>query len=164
MCPATLQAEHIKQHAQYDLHKVAERAYYRPDEPVRLALQASDGDDRLLAGAVPQPEDWLRAWHAARTPQSWKTAAEAVEVEQYIHQIRMRPGSVRSRGILAMAEIMREVVRRQKRQWIRDCTTIALSFELLLTELCCQARFGPCLVKFGFGGASSIDRLDCCHC
>ena len=145
VCPATLQAEHIKQHAQYDLHKIAERAYYRPDEPVSLAMQKSDADDRLLAGAVPQPEDWLRAWHAARTPQSWKTAAEAVEVEQYIHQIRMRPGSVRSRGLLSMAEIMREVVRRQKRQWIRDCTTIALSFDdrkgYKLVRFRCDAPF-----------------------
>ena len=145
VCPATLQAEHVKQHAHYDSHKIAERAYYRPDEPLKLTMQASQSDDRLLAGAVPQAEDWLRAWHSARTPQSWKTAAETVELEQYIHQIRDRPGSVRSRGLRCMAELMREVVRRQKRQWIRDCTTIALSLDdrqgFKLVRFRCDAPF-----------------------
>ena len=38
VCPATLQAEHIKQHSHNEWHKVAERAFYRPDMPLRLPL------------------------------------------------------------------------------------------------------------------------------
>ena len=127
VCPATLQAEHIKQHCHYDLHKIAERAYYRPDEPVTLAMQTSAEDDCLLRGAVPQPPDWLRAWHAARTPQSWKAAAEAGKTEHFIHQIRQR--AVLPRGLQSMVAILREVVRRRKRKWIHDCSSIALSFD-----------------------------------
>ena len=48
-----LQAEHVKQHACTDNHKLAEQAWLRPDEPVCLGLQASYSDDGLLAGAVP---------------------------------------------------------------------------------------------------------------
>jgi hypothetical protein len=51
----TLQSEHIKQHSHYDQHKVAERAFYRPDVPLRLPLQNTRTDELLLAGAVPQP-------------------------------------------------------------------------------------------------------------
>ena len=73
---SSLQAEHIRQHKDQDVHKLAVWAWLRPDEPVQLKLQASLSDDQLLSGSVPQPEEWLRAWRAARTPQSWKAAAE----------------------------------------------------------------------------------------
>jgi hypothetical protein len=72
---SSLQAEHIIQHKDQDVHKLAVLAWLRPDEPVQLKLQASLSDDQLLSGSVPQREDWLRAWRVARTPQSWKAAA-----------------------------------------------------------------------------------------
>ena len=123
----TLQAEHIKQHAHYDVHKLAERAYFSPGNPVVLTLQTSEEDDILLAGAVPQPTDWLRAWQAARCAQSWAVAATHAAVENFAHQIHRRPQQ--SRGLKHMAEIIQEVVRRRKRQWIRECNSIALSFD-----------------------------------
>ena len=127
VCPRSLQAEHVKQHAHYDVHKLAERAYFNPGVPVTLTLQSCEEDDILLSGAVPQPLDWLRAWQAARCAQSWAVAATHAAVEQFAHQIHRRPQQ--SRGLKHMAEIIREVVRRRKRQWIRDCTSIALSFD-----------------------------------
>ena len=75
--PGGLQASHIQQHAVLTGHKVAERAFFKPDEPVSLTLQATAEDDRLLHGAVPQPADWLRAWKAVRNPRSWSAAAVA---------------------------------------------------------------------------------------
>ena len=60
--PATLQAEHIRQHQNYDLHRLAVQAWLRPDAPLRLSLTAALGDDALLAKHVPQPEDWLLRW------------------------------------------------------------------------------------------------------
>jgi hypothetical protein len=48
----TLQAEHIKQHSHYDFHKLAERAFARPDEPLRLAGQGSQEDRRGAAGGL----------------------------------------------------------------------------------------------------------------
>ena len=80
---ASLQAEHLTQHRLYDNHRVAVLGWLRPDAPVELRLQASLSDDRLLAGSVPQPEDWIRAWRAARTPKSWQAAAESCESEHF---------------------------------------------------------------------------------
>ena len=57
---SSLQAEHVRQHQDHDVHKLAVLAWLRPDEPVQLNLQASSlSDDQLLSGSVPQPEDWL---------------------------------------------------------------------------------------------------------
>ena len=81
-----------------------------------------------MAGAVPQPTDWLRAWQAVRTHQSWAEAASNASVENFAHQIRDRR-SPQSRGLKHMAEIMQEVIRAEKRQWIRQSTSIALSFD-----------------------------------
>jgi hypothetical protein len=122
-----LQAEHLKQHSHYDLHKIAELAWFRPDEPVKLHLQADMSDDRLLAGAVPQPPDWLRAWRAAKTPVSWQAAAANAGTEHFISRLRER--SAQPKAIQKMLLIMREVVRSQKRQWIKDATAISLSFD-----------------------------------
>jgi hypothetical protein len=109
------------------MHKLAERSYFEPESPILLTLQASDEDDLLLAGAVPQPTDWLRAWQAARCAQSWSVAATHAAVENFARQIYKRP--VQSRSLKHMAEIIQEVVRRRKRQWIRECNSIALSFD-----------------------------------
>ena len=56
---SSLQAEHVRQHQDYDVHKLAVLEWLRPDEPVQLKLQASLSDDQLLSGSVPQLEDWL---------------------------------------------------------------------------------------------------------
>jgi hypothetical protein len=73
--PRDLQASHVWQHQHTDVHKIAERAFFLPDSPVQIQLQASASDDRLLNGSVPQPADWLRAWKAVRCPRSWRAAA-----------------------------------------------------------------------------------------
>ena len=127
VCPKTLQAEHIKQHAHYDVHKIAERAYLQPDKPLYVEMQASEEDDALLSGAVPQPTDWLRAWQAARCAQSWAAAATNGVAENFAHQIPQR--AVSSRGLKAMAQVLRHVIRKQKQQWIRECNSISLTFD-----------------------------------
>ena len=124
---ASLQAEHISQHRFYDSHRVAVLAWLRPDAPVELRLQASLSDDRLLAGSVPQPEDWIRAWRAARTPKSWQAAAESCESEHYIRHCRDR--SVGARALEQQARVMREAMRQDKREALRRATCISLSFD-----------------------------------
>ena len=98
------------------------------DSPLTLTLQASEEDEALLAGAVPQPTDWLRAWQAVRSSQSWREAASNAGVENFAHQIHDKR-SPQPRGLKHMAEIMQEVIRGQKRQWIRQSSSIALSFD-----------------------------------
>ena len=122
-----LQAEHIRQHQNYEVHRVAVLAWLRPDEPVSLALQRSVDDDRLLAGSVPQPADWLRAWKATRTPLSWSAAAGLLRTEHYIRQSRDK--SVNARPIEQMARIMQEAIRQTKRDTLRRSPAISLSFD-----------------------------------
>ena len=123
----SLQAEHVRQHRESDVHKLAVLAWLRPAAPVRLQLQATLSDDALLAGATPQPEDWLRVWRAARTPQSWQAAAESLRTEHFIRQIRDR--SVGSRPLEQMARVIREAVRIEKRLMLRASSAISLLFD-----------------------------------
>ena len=100
--------------------------WLRPDAPVRLQMQATLSDDALLAGATPQPEDWLRVWRAARTPQSWQAAAESLHTEHFIRQTREK--SVPSRPLEQMARVIREAVRIRKRLMLRASSAISLLF------------------------------------
>jgi len=142
---SSLQAEHIRQHQDYDVHKLAVLAWLRPDEPVQLKLQASLSDDQLLSGSVPQPEDWLRAWRAARTPQSWKAAAETLKTEHFIRKTRDR--SVGSRPLESMSRIIREAVRIRKRRAVRQSPAITLCFDdragYKLVRFRCRVRKNP---------------------
>lgn len=125
--PAGLQADSFRNHRDSDVHKVALRAWQHPDEPVQFKLQASLSDDRLLSGSVPQVADWLRAWRAARTPQSWQAAAAKEQTEHFIRAVRSQP--IGTRPLEMMALIMREVLREEKRAAIRESTSISLSFD-----------------------------------
>ena len=123
----TLQAEQIRQHACSDMHKLAVQAFLCPGEPAVLGLQADAADDDLLRGAVPQPADWVRCWRAVREGESWNAAEKHCKTEHWISQMRDR--WVLRRAVQNMALVMREVIRSRKRQWIKDCTTISISFD-----------------------------------
>lgn len=125
--PWTLQAESLAQHVHTDAHKIAVAAFLKPDAPVRIILQGSIEDDQLLAGAVPQPSDWLRAWRAARSREAWKAAAETARTEDFI--VGIRDCGVQARALQRMAEIIREVVRQQKRTWILESSSIFLGLD-----------------------------------
>lgn len=144
--PLSLQSEHLRQHCECDAHRVAVLAWLRPDAPPNMELQRTLDDDRLLAGAVPQPPDWLRAWNASRTPQSWQAAAQAVATEHFIRQARER--SVGARPLEKMARIMVEVVRAQKRELLRRADSIALSFD---------DRAGYKLIRFRATSLSAVE-------
>ena len=122
-----LQAEHVKQHSHTSSHKAAVHAFLRPGELVTHWLQRDSEDDALLSGAVPQPPDWLRAWSAARELDSWRAAARIARTEHFIASIRAKP--VQHRSFQQMILIMREVIRERKRQSIRDCSSISMSFD-----------------------------------
>ena len=141
----TLQAEHFAEHRTSDIHKVALYAWMFPDEPVQLKLQASVSDNRLLSGCVPQLEDWVRAWRAARTPQSWAAAAEKEQTEHFIRALRSR--STGSRPLEHMTLIMQDVLRDRKRAAIYEATSICLSFD---------DRGGFKLLRFRCDGGPSL--------
>lgn len=64
--PKDLHSEHVRNHALTEEHKLSVAAYFKPDVPIALVLQASSADDELLKGAVPQPADWVR--HGGESP------------------------------------------------------------------------------------------------
>ena len=137
----SLQAEQIRQHAATDVHKVAVATFFQPHTTTggtqAIALQKTRQDDDRLRGGVPQPQDWLNAWTVGRGRQSWANAARTAHAFGYSAQIRGQP--VNRKGFQRMLDVMREVSRETKRQWLRSCECIAL----LLDD-----RQGVCLVRF----------------
>ena len=124
---ACLQAEHVKQHAESSVHRMAVAAWLNPDAPLRFAAQATLQDEQLLSGAVPQPADWLRTWRAAITPQSWQAAGRNLQTEHYMHMLR--PRAVEPRALQRMARIQAEVLRSSFREWVRATTSLTLLFD-----------------------------------
>ncbi len=120
-------SESVRNHAKSEEHRRAVAAHIAPNEPVRLLSQADVDDDLLLQGSVPQPCDWLRAWQCAKNPSSWQAAAGRAGTEHYIAQIRGRPAD--RRAFKSMVTCMGEVLRRLKRKWMHDATTIFLAFD-----------------------------------
>ena len=123
----SLQAENIRYHANSLAHKFAEASWFRPDEPVCIALQATLEDDRLLSGNVPQPQDWLRAWRIARDPRSWQAAERDDVTSNFICQIRTL--AVQRRSWKALCVTMAEVVRNRKRDALRAATALSIGFD-----------------------------------
>jgi len=90
--------------------------------PAEGSCEAQDRD--LLRGAVPRLPDWLRAWRALRSPQSFRSAEEQLSTEHYIRAIREKP--VGRKALANMIRVMAEVVRDQKRAWVRNAFSITL--------------------------------------
>ena len=126
--PSFLQAEHVKQHACSDCHKLAVQAFLRPDAPVRLYLQSCHSDDVLLRGAVPQLQDWVRVWRWTREGDSWASAERHSHTDSWCDQLRFQH-VVKRRAIRSMAIVMRDVVRAKKREQVKASTCISLSFD-----------------------------------
>ena len=126
--PANLQAEHVKQHACSDYHKLAEHAFLRPDVPMRLYLQKDHSDDKLLHGAVPQPKDWVRVWRWAIEGTSWASAERFSVTDNWLDQLR-GTSTIRRRAIRNMSIVMREVIRARKREQIRAASCLSISFD-----------------------------------
>ena len=127
VCHASLAASHVGEHAEKEGHKLAVLAYQQPDLPVRMLLQTTASDEQLLAGAVPQPADWMRAWRVCMDPVSWRTAANMAGTEHFIAQIRDQ--SVKPRAIQNMVRCMTEALRQRKRQWLDKAKWIFLGFD-----------------------------------
>lgn len=122
-----MQACDIFQHMHCRCHKTAMQAYLQPDTPVQVVLQPHPGDDALLAGATPQPPDWLRAFRIAKSPVSYETAAASAATEHYICNMRAKP--VHRKAIKSQVAIMAEAVRHQKREWVRNAFAVTLGLD-----------------------------------
>ena len=82
-------SNHVTEHADSTVHKLAVQAHHHPGASVQVLLQRTVEDEVLLAGGVPQPADWLRAWRLCMDPKSWAAAARSADTEDFIAQIRV---------------------------------------------------------------------------
>lgn len=81
----------VRQHSHCTVHRVAQEFFLAPDKPLEECLPYGLKEQDLFRGNVPQPEDWLRAWRACRTPSSFRAAMAFFGTVDYT-QGRQRPG------------------------------------------------------------------------
>ena len=120
--------------------------------------QATVEDERLRAGAVPQPEDWVRVWRAIRKTESWSSSAAGTHTDQWISQTRARVPL--PRALMQLTWILQEVVREQHRRDIQTASAISNGLD---------DRGGYTLVRFrcvsfSSPAASRGGVLGCANC
>ena len=128
-----LQACNIKQHCRSTVHRTAERCFRCPDAPVVEFLQQQPGDEDLLRGNVPQPEDWLRAWRCCKTTSSFSAAQEQGTTEHYISGGNHGTGDPRQpatrKAIRKMVSAMAEAVRASQRDILRKARSVSIAVD-----------------------------------
>jgi hypothetical protein len=123
-----LQAAHIEKHGQSHEHKRAMHLMTSPSSDAgRFTLQRNAEDESLLAGGVPQPADWLKAWSATQTLQSWQSLASHDLVLTFASLGRDR--SIQASGMKAMLAVMHQVIRRRKLDLLASANFISLGFD-----------------------------------
>ena len=137
----------VRQHSETQQHRIAARVYLSPDSAVTV-LEPTAADAELFRGSVPQLDDWLLAWRACRTPQSFY-AAEAHGVTcNYIRGSRMQRTS--RKAFKSMVDVMAMALRERKRMVLQAATVITLVMD---------ARGGFRLVSFRcFSGPALIPQ------
>jgi hypothetical protein len=125
--PQNLQCEHVREHMHFECHKDASKTHFLPEEARVVMRSMPDDDLELLRGGVPQADDWLTAWSAARSPQSWAQMARFERTQHYIHEGRSR--SLHPKVFPRMTRIMIEALRERKRRWLAAARAIHLSFD-----------------------------------
>jgi hypothetical protein len=120
--------------------RLATKAYFAP---VHLAITvptstAASSDADLFRGGVPQPADWLRAWRACRTPQSFHAAEACGITENFIQGSRVHGAS--RKAFAAMTKIMCLVIRRRKRTVLEKAQHVAISLDDRQSFRLCRFR------------------------
>ncbi|CAE7204721.1 unnamed protein product [Symbiodinium natans] len=115
-----MQASSFQNHAESDIHKRAIRGVSLPDAPLESLILGSREDEELLSGS-----DWLRCWRMIKSPVSYNKAAAQSVTETYI---AIRKKSVTRYTLKRMVLVMVEIVRRRKREALKNssCCSVAL--------------------------------------
>jgi len=128
---SSMQSSALRLHAQSNVHKLAVKAWLCLSTPVVQWLQGTPEDDQLLHGAVPQLEQWLRAWRYAKNPTSLR-AAEAIQGTEAFLAGSKSPETVAvasRKALRSMYEIMAEVVMEKKRAALRRACAICIMID-----------------------------------
>jgi len=143
----------LRQHADTRQHKLAIRAYFAPDVSLQVMESCSiDSHMELFRGGVPQVEDWLRAWRACRTPQSFAAAEANGITENFIKGSRVV--GAKRKAFRAMIRIMALVLRAHKLRALQAAKSISVvlddrgSFRLVSFRCCMdEPVFGVPVLK-----------------
>ena len=127
-----VQACRIREHAVTHQHRRALAMLRNPSSVAGaqdLEVDHGDGEtEELFAKAVPQLEDWMVAWSAYRTNQSWLSSVANARL--FNNGSFTRAGHHGTRESLrSLVQIMREVARERKRVWIAESQVVNLAFD-----------------------------------
>ena len=117
----------VRQHSETMQHRKAVKLFFCPDVISVLESSLSASDAELFRGAVPQPEDWLRAWRACRTPQSFRAAQSHGMTETFIRGSRVLGTS--NKAVASMVRVMSLVLRSRKCTVLREAKAVSLSLD-----------------------------------
>jgi len=142
----------LKQHADSAQHRRAIRSYFAPAAAASTSVvsPAEEADTALFKGAVPQVADWLRAWRACRSGQSFLASEKSACTESFIQGSRIKGAS--RKAMRAMLRVMARALRRRKMRKLDAATKLAIAFDdrgsiRLVTFKCDADR--PATVKKG---------------
>ena len=125
-----LQASRIREHATSAEHRQALSILKNPSTVAGVVVWKYDKNESdLFAKAVPQVEDWMAAWAASRSNQSWRNAASNATLFEQGSFTRGAGGQRCQDALKKMVAIMREVIRVRKRAWLEECSFVSLGLD-----------------------------------
>ena len=139
-----MQSSSVELHSHTQIHMLAVKCMNLPDVPLCKLVAPAPDDDRLLAGAVPQLQDWLKAWRTARSPEALLKSEMRSRTDSFADVKRGKPKEVQRHATRQMIQVMAEVLREAKRDMLRhaDHTSVAVDdmapFRILRFRCCSQ--------------------------
>ena len=125
-------------HAGTDIHKLAVQALQKPDLPLVSLLPEREEDKALLAGSVPQPEDFLKAWRCVKSPVSFLKASMHSHTDFFItgHKrvgegVERRASSASHRNIIYVCLFLSLGKFELEISWILACKIVLILFQRL---------------------------------
>ena len=117
---------HLLRHANSAAHKFAEASWFRPDEPVCIACNATVEDDQVEPKLTKRRRPSYQVESAGASTPGQKPRRQSDALES-ICQIRTLP--VQRKSWKALCVAMAEVVRDRKRDALRAATALSIAFD-----------------------------------
>ena len=117
----------VRQHAETMQHRKAVKLFFCPEVVSVLESSVAASDGKLFRGGVPQPDDWLRAWRACRTPQSFRASEAHATTDTFIRGSRI-PGTT-AKASASMARVMSLALRARKLVALREAQAVSISLD-----------------------------------
>ena len=117
----------VRQHSETMQHRKAVKLFFCPEVLGVLESSVAASDDKLFRGGVPQADDWLRAWRACRTPQSFRAAEAHATTDTFIRGPRI-PGTS-AKAFASMVRVMSFALRARTLVALREAQAVSISLD-----------------------------------